>query len=161
MVLLEATNLSEGRGTTRPFELFGAPWLDQRRFRRLLFSYELPGCTFREHGFIPTFQKWSGQFCNGMQIHVTNPRAYRPVLTAAAILKAAKQASDGAFAFTDPPYEYETIKPPIDILAGSPAFREWMAQDASLADLSQLWDRECGEFCEQFHGMAHYGGEGL
>jgi uncharacterized protein YbbC (DUF1343 family) len=161
MVLLEATNLSEGRGTTRPFELFGAPWLDMRHFRRLLVSYELPGCIFREHGFIPTFQKWSGQFCNGMQIHVTNPRAYRPVLTAAAILKAAKQASDGAFAFTDPPYEYETIKPPIDILAGSPAFREWMARDGSLADLSNLWEQECGEYCEMFHEIAHYSEEKL
>ncbi len=156
MVLLEATNLSEGRGTTRPFELFGAPCLDMEQFRRILFESELGGCIFREHGFIPTFQKWAGEFCFGMQIHVTNARAFRPALTTAAILEAAMRASNGRFVFKDPPYEYETEKLPFDILAGDSDMRRGLEEGRSLAAFADGWKRQRGAFLDLFRQCARY-----
>jgi uncharacterized protein YbbC (DUF1343 family) len=138
MVLFEATNVSEGRGTTRPFELFGAPYLDFQAFKKELLSYELSGCIFRDHGFLPTFQKWQGQFCYGMQIHVTNPRVYYPVLTATAILAAIMKTSDG-FAFKNPPYEYEKVKVPFDILSGDIQLRQALVNKTPLKEISEFW----------------------
>ncbi|MDD5675961.1 MAG: DUF1343 domain-containing protein [Chitinivibrionales bacterium] len=146
MVLLEATNCSEGRGTTRPFELFGAPYLVSDEFARLLQSYNLPGCIFREHGLIPILQKWQGVYCNGMQIHVTDARRFLPVATAAAILGAIMQTSSSGFAFKEPPYEYETVKQPFDILAGSGLLRHALLKQYSLLQIMESWRRERFEF---------------
>ena len=161
MVLLEATNISEGRGTTRPFEIFGAPYLQFQEFRKKLFRYELGGCVFRDHGFIPTFQKWQGVYCEGMQIHVTNPRAFSPVLTAIAILKAALECSDGKFAFKQPPYEYETVKMPFDILAGSDTVRLALEKGVSLEEIRAVWQSAHEGFAETFAAIAHYPQERL
>jgi len=155
MVLLEATTISEGRGTTRPFEIFGAPWLDAAKFRAEIDACKLPGCVFREHGFIPTFQKWRGEFCRGFQIHVTRPAAFKPVLTAAAIIRAIMATCDG-FQFKPPPYEYETVKMPFDILAGSEALRTALESGASLQSMTGGWREELAAFKPVFRKIAHY-----
>lgn len=156
MVLLEATNVSEGRGTTRPFEIFGAPYIDIKKFKTILCNQEPGGCIFREHGFIPTFQKWQGTYCNGMQIHVTSRENFYPVATAVAILSAAVEASDGAFKFKDPPYEYETVKMPFDILAGSTALRTAILDKIPLREIQADWALSYGQFTEDFNSISHY-----
>lgn len=155
MVLLEATNVSEGRGTTRPFELFGAPYINLPEFKKTLFSCELGGCTFREHGFIPTFQKWQGNYCYGMQIHVTNPRTYAPVLTTVAILSSIISTSSG-FAFKNPPYEYEQVKMPFDILAGDESLRVALENKVPLKDIVQSWKQSYEQYNQLFKDVCHY-----
>lgn len=156
MVLLEATSVSEGRGTTRPFELFGAPWIDMEIFKKVLYRFELGGCVFREHHFIPTFQKWAGTYCHGMQIHVTNPRTYYSVKTTAAILHACIEASGGQFQFKNPPYEYEQIKMPFDILAGDTKLRESLDDYSSVVEQFREWDESNTEFAAILKEYAHY-----
>ena len=155
-VLIEATNLSEGRGTTRPFELFGAPYLRLDSFKKYLNAFRLPGCFFREHGFIPTFQKWQGQYCPGMQIHVSQPRLFKPVATSVAIFKGALQNSNNEFAFKPPPYEYETIKMPFDILAGSTELRTQLQSNAGLNTILESWQADHEKFGPVFKAIAHY-----
>lgn len=121
--LLEGTNLSEGRGTTRPFETFGAPWLDGWQLASALNDLKLPGVWFRAIQFQPTFQKHAGQVCEGCFVHVVDRQALRPVLTYSEVLRVAWQQSSGRMQWKEPPYEYEFEKLPIDILWGSPALR--------------------------------------
>jgi uncharacterized protein YbbC (DUF1343 family) len=123
MVLLEGTNLSEGRGTTRPFELFGAPFLDPYELTTTMDRRALPGVVFRPCRFEPTFQKHAGQVCGGAQVHVTDRHAFRPVETAVSIMRAVKDLYPDDFAWRQPPYEYETEKIPIDMLWGSDHLR--------------------------------------
>lgn len=123
MVLLEGTNLSEGRGTTRPFEIVGAPWLKSRELEDRLRDAELPGLHVRPHNFEPTFDKHAGEVCGGVQLHVTDRDVFRPVDAAVHLLAAARDLAPDDFAWTDPPYEYETELPPIDILWGSDRLR--------------------------------------
>lgn len=122
MVLLEGTNLSEGRGTTRPFEMFGAPFLDPHRLVAALREFELPGVAFRPCGFEPTFQKHAELLCGGAQLHVIDRDAFKPVETAVAILYSVRQLAH-EFDWRPPPYEYETEKMPIDILWGNDKLR--------------------------------------
>jgi uncharacterized protein YbbC (DUF1343 family) len=123
-VLLEGTNLSEGRGTTTPFELIGAPFLDPDALAGRLAEQDLPGVVVRPVRFEPTFSKWQGRSCGGVWLHATDRAAMRPVRTALAILAAAAQLAAGEFAWKEPPYEYEETLAPIDILSGSAALRE-------------------------------------
>jgi uncharacterized protein YbbC (DUF1343 family) len=123
MVLLEGTNLSEGRGTTRPFELFGAPFLEPQRLVERLAAMLGPGVTIRPCHFEPTFQKHAGTMCGGGQIHVLDAASFRPVHTAVAILCAARELAGDALEWRAPPYEYETEKSPIDILWGHDGLR--------------------------------------
>ncbi|MEO0445227.1 MAG: DUF1343 domain-containing protein [Verrucomicrobiota bacterium] len=121
MCLLEATNLSEGRGTTRPFELIGAPWINRpSRYAQALRDLALPGVTFRETHFQPTFQKHAGEPCGGVQVHVTDRNSFLPVRTAIDLLRTTQDHFPEHFAWNPPPYEYETEKLPIDILLGHP-----------------------------------------
>jgi len=131
MVLLEGTNLSEGRGTTRPFELFGAPFVDPRALAESLGPLLGPGVTLRQCHFEPTFQKHRGVTCGGGQLHVTDPEAFRPVHTAVAILCAVQRSAPGELKWREPPYEYESEKAPIDILWGHSGLR--VGVDAGLA----------------------------
>jgi Uncharacterized protein conserved in bacteria len=156
MVLLEATNLSEGRGTTRPFEIAGAPFVNIVKVIDKLKSMRLPGCIFREHGFIPTFQKWQATYCNGLQVHVTNPRIYRPVYTAVALLHAVQSLSGKDFQFKKPPYEYETEKMPFDILAGSSDSRNILEQKQDITVLPTQWQNDLRGFKPLFKEIAHY-----
>jgi len=106
-VVWEGTNVSEGRGTTRPFEIFGAPFLDPDAVRKEAEKWSLPGFILREQSFEPAFHKWSGKRCRGFQIHVTNRLEYRPYITTLAVLAAVKRMHPKDFAWKDPPYEYE------------------------------------------------------
>jgi uncharacterized protein YbbC (DUF1343 family) len=123
-VLLEGTNLSEGRGTTRPFELVGAPFLDQQQFCDELLRIEHKGLHLRPLRFSPTFDKWKDQSCGGVDLHIHNPREVRSVRTTVTMLAAAAKLAPSQFAWLPPPYEYEYQRPPIDILFGSPELRK-------------------------------------
>ena len=123
-VLFEGTQLSEGRGTTRPFELIGAPWIDGERYAEAMNARALPGIHFRPVFFEPTFQKHARQSCGGCQLHVTDRNAFLPVRTTAEMLDEFRRQDPAKFAWRQPPYEYEPEKMPIDILYGSPTLRE-------------------------------------
>lgn len=120
MCLLEASNLSEGRGTTRPFEIFGASWIDAEDLCRTLNSLELPGVYFRENYFQPTFHKYAGQLCGGAQIHVIDREAFLPFLTTIEILRHVRERYVANFEWKAPPYEYEYERLPIEVLIGGP-----------------------------------------
>jgi len=142
-VLLETTNLSEGRGTCRPFEFFGAPYIKAAEFLDVFSSFGIEGCILRRHDFSPTFNKYSGadnrvcgktddktvqkHDCAGFQIHVTDLSKFKPVKTSVAILKAAALTSPNDFALNPPPYEYEYENMPIDIVWGDSSLREYLA----------------------------------
>ena len=145
-VLLEGTMLSEGRGTTRPFELVGAPGIDPAALAGALDALGLPGVRFRPAAFEPTFQKHAGRPCGGCQIHVTDRRAFRPVLTGAAVIAACRQAAPERFAWRRPPYEYEHERMPIDILAGSDALRRAVDAGAAATDLAASWEAALAAF---------------
>ncbi len=146
MVLLEGTNLSEGRGTTRPFEIAGAPWLDAHRLAAAMNDLALPGIWFRPAEFQPTFQKHAGQSCGGCQLHVTDRSAFRPVLTAVAFLQVCRRLAPDRFAWREPPYEYETVIPPIDILSGSDALRRSLDDDVPYTAIAEEWTADLDAF---------------
>ena len=153
-VLLEGTNLSEGRGTTRPFELFGAPYIDGRALGERLAKRRLPGCILRPHAFQPVFHKWSGEVCQGFQLHVTDPRRFRPYFTTLAILQDVIALHRDKFAWKQPPYEYVTDKLPIDVLTGDPGVRESLEKGANLPALARSWRPEEAAFrreARRFH----------
>ena len=122
-VHIEGTIASEGRGTTRPFELVGAPWISAERFADRLNARGLPGVFFRPVVFEPTFQKHARSACGGCQIHVLDRQTFKPVLTGMAIIDEMRAADPASFGWKKPPYEYENDKQPIDVIAGSPSFR--------------------------------------
>jgi uncharacterized protein YbbC (DUF1343 family) len=138
-VLFEGTLASEGRGTTRPFELLGAPWVCPERLAAKLNARHLPGVHFRAAVFEPTFQKHARTPCGGCQIHVLNRHAFRPVLTGVALIEAIRAENPDAFAWRQPPYEYEHDKQPIDILAGSPALRDAIEAGERAEAIAAAW----------------------
>jgi uncharacterized protein YbbC (DUF1343 family) len=121
MCLLEGTNISEGRGTTRPFEIFGAPFIDAETLCRELDNLKLPGVFFRENYFQPTFNKFAGELCGGAQIHLLDRNVFRPFQTGVEIIRCIRKLYPESFAWKQPPYEYEHEKLPIQILLGGPA----------------------------------------
>ena len=120
MCLLEATNISEGRGATRPFEIFGAPFVDAAMLCRELKVRQLPGVLFRENYFEPTFHKFAGHLCGGAQLHVLDRDAFQPFQTGVEIIRAIRKLYPEQFAWKQPPYEYEEEKLPIEVLLGGP-----------------------------------------
>jgi uncharacterized protein YbbC (DUF1343 family) len=154
-VLLEGTNLSEGRGTTTPFEVCGAPFIDPHELVRELEEYPHPGLILRPIRFVPTFDKWQGQSCGGMYLHVVDPAAVRSVAFTVSLLAVVKQLYPRDFVWLPPPYEYERERMPIDILFGSAKLRERLASDDPLTpdEVSQLvtldeaaWQRRTAPF---------------
>lgn len=156
MVLLEATNLSEGRGTTRPFEIFGAPYINAAEFKRGLSARSVEGCLFRPHNFIPTFQKHKGEYCFGMQIHVTDPGVFHPVYAAAAVIASAIEAGGGNFFFKEPPYEYEREKMPFDILSGDTRMRKTLQENGDIRNLKKEWEASSEKFIPLFKEISRY-----
>jgi uncharacterized protein YbbC (DUF1343 family) len=146
-VLFEGTNVSEGRGTTRPFELIGAPWVVAERFADAMNRLALPGVFFRPAVFEPTFHKHAKKSCGGCQIHVLDRTAFRPVESGVALLAAFRASDPSQFAWRDPPYEYEHQKLPIDILAGSSETREHIEAGQTARAIARSWERSVGEFC--------------
>ena len=149
MCLVEGTELSEGRGTTRPFELAGAPWIDGDRLAADMTAMELPGCKLRPVVYTPMFHKGSGGPVGGVQIHVTNVDTYRPYRTGVAFVKACHDQDTAKFAWRHRAYEFVDTIPAIDLLAGSAALREGIAAGASLDDLARRWPRDEGAFAEE------------
>ena len=146
MCLLEATNLSEGRGTTRPFEIFGAPYIDPVQLSQGLQQYRLPGVIFRPLHFQPTFQKYAGKLCGGAQLHILDREHFRPFKTAVAILSVIQMMYPKDFTWNQPPYEYEYTKMPIDILAGTEHLRRSIERGESLRHMEKWWTWQCKEF---------------
>jgi uncharacterized protein YbbC (DUF1343 family) len=144
-VLFEGTSVSEGRGTTRPFELVGAPGIAAERFAADLNRRGLPGVHFRPALFEPTFHKHARTGCGGCQIHVVDRAAFRPVLTGV-VLTAAFHKADTAFGWRQPPYEYEHEKMPFDILAGSSELREQIEAGESPEAIARSWEPAVAEF---------------
>jgi uncharacterized protein YbbC (DUF1343 family) len=145
-VLFEGTNVSEGRGTTRPFELIGAPWVEPETFAARLNASGLRGVRFRAVVFEPTFQKHAKSACGGCQVHVTNRQSFHPVAAGVVLIDVFRQAGPGRFAWRQPPYEYEHSKMPIDILYGSAALRESLEQGASADEIIRGWDEPLAKF---------------
>ncbi|MBL8025633.1 MAG: DUF1343 domain-containing protein, partial [Fibrobacteres bacterium] len=142
MCLFEGVNLSEGRGTTRPFELFGAPWLDADKLVKVLRSYKLPGVVFRPYHFMPTFDKHKGEICHGTFMHITDRRIFKPFLTAVGAIKACREQNISKFKWLDGPYEYETVKLPIDILFGNGRIRKQIESGSALTIIERGYKSE-------------------
>jgi len=120
MCLLEGTNISEGRGTTRPFEIFGAPFIDAEQLCNELNKLRLQGVFFRQNYFQPTFHKFVGELCAGAQLHVTDRDTFRPFQTGIEIIRVIRNLYPDQFEWKQPPYEYEREKLPIEVLLGGP-----------------------------------------
>ncbi|MFN0087232.1 MAG: exo-beta-N-acetylmuramidase NamZ domain-containing protein [Blastocatellia bacterium] len=141
-VLVEGTKVSEGRGTTRPFEINGAPYADAHELAGALNGLDLPGVHFRPHSFIPTFQKHAGVICHGVQIHVLDRDRFKPVITGVALIKMMRDlysAAPGGFAWQDPPYEYVFDRLPFDVIAGSALPRRQIEGGASVVEIAASW----------------------
>ncbi len=146
MVLLEGTNISEGRGTTRPFEIFGAPFVDPEKFSGALNDCGLEGVFFRPLYFEPAFHKFEGKVCGGAQIHVTDNERFRPYRCGLSVLSVLKELYPHDFRWLDPPYEYEEELMPIDILTGCGAVREAVDGGASISALEDSWQEELSQY---------------
>jgi uncharacterized protein YbbC (DUF1343 family) len=148
-VHLEGTLLSEGRGTTRPFELIGAPYIEADAYARRLTAHGFPGVHFRPGGFQPTFQKHAGRTCGGVQVHVTEREAFEPVIVGIAAVKAAYDLYTEHFRWKEPPYEYVYDKNPFDVIAGTDKLRAGIERGASLETISAGWAQGVEEFKRQ------------
>ncbi|MGH9456277.1 MAG: exo-beta-N-acetylmuramidase NamZ family protein [Thermoanaerobaculia bacterium] len=146
MCLIEGTNLSEGRGTTKPFELFGAPWLDAFRFADALNAVDLPGVRFRPHYFLPTFQKHAGKTCGGVQLHVTDREQFEPYRTGLWCIKVARDLDPEKFDWRRETYEYVSDRLAIDLLTGSSGFRETIEKGGTPDDWIALWANDAKSF---------------
>jgi uncharacterized protein YbbC (DUF1343 family) len=156
-VLFEGLNLSEGRGTTIPFELLGAPFINSEKFKKNLDSRKIPGCIFRIHNFIPTFNKFMNRICNGIQIHVSDIKVFRPVTTTLEIIDAIiKTSPHEALVFNQPPYEYEYTLMPFDILSGDSIMRTVLLDQKSIDIEKERWEHEIEEFRKEFSKVAVY-----
>lgn len=146
MCLFEGTNISEGRGTTRPFELSGAPWVKPPELIKILNGHKLPGVIFRPAFYIPTFHKWAGQMVGGVQIHVTDRTVFKPFLTGLALLMGYRELGADRFQWKQPPYEYEYEKLPFDILCGTDQIRRQIETGDHLRSIEAGWLEEPDRF---------------
>jgi uncharacterized protein YbbC (DUF1343 family) len=146
MVLLEGTRISEGRGTTRPFELIGAPFIQSRRYAEYLNGFRLPGVYFRPACFQPTFNKWMGEICGGAQVHVKDRNRFEPYLTGIAVISGARSLYPGFFQWQNPPYEYEFEKMPIEIICGGAEIPDMIERGAPWDQIRQSWQNDLDDF---------------
>jgi len=145
-VHFEGTQISEGRGTTRPFELIGAPYIDAEDYAAALNGLSLPGVFFRACGFQPTFQKHGGVTCGGVQVHVLDRDIFEPVLAGVAMAKLAFDMYPDSFRWKEPPYEYVYDKNPFDVIAGTDKTRKAFEQGLSLVEIEASWQTELDQF---------------
>jgi uncharacterized protein YbbC (DUF1343 family) len=146
MVLLEGTMMSEGRGTTRPFEFVGAPYIKARPYAEYLNSLGLTGVHFRPAYFEPTFQKWAGVMCGGVQVHVTDRNVFEPYLTGISVIAGARKLYPEAFEWRKPPYEYEGERMPIDLLCGDHEIPQLMEGGIEPEVICQTWAEDVRNF---------------
>jgi uncharacterized protein YbbC (DUF1343 family) len=145
-VLFEGTQISEGRGTTRPFEIIGAPFIDENVLHEALESLELAGVIFRPTKFLPTFQKHQGETCGGVFIHVTDRQKFEPVITGFALVKLIYNLYKKEFRWKNPPYEYVFDRNPFDVIAGNLKTREFIEKDADIETVKQFWRESVKDF---------------
>jgi uncharacterized protein YbbC (DUF1343 family) len=155
-VIWEGTNLSEGRGTCRPFEIFGSPFFNIKSIRERLAAESVAGCFLQEISFRPTFNKWAGQLCKGFMIHILDPDVFQPYLTSIALLKAIVETHKGDFMWKDPPYEYEFEKMPVDLILGNKKLRDELENGRDLFDMYTEWASENKKFNEWRKGFLLY-----
>jgi len=148
-VFLEGTKISEGRGTTRPFEINGAPYADSYRVAEYLNGLELPGVYFRPHSFLPMFQKHAGSLCHGVQIHTLDREAFKPVITGIALIKAFHDLYPYDFRWQTPPYEYVHDRLPFNVIAGTTSLREQVESGVSVEEIAASWKAGEEEFAER------------
>lgn len=156
--LFEGTNLSEGRGTTRPFEYCGAPWIDPNELVHCLENAGLPGVRFRAARFRPTFHKFAGQDCSGVQLHVTDRWQFQPVRTGLAVLATMRELSGTRFAWRSEPYEFVSDRPAIDLLFGSDRERRALEAGQPWQRVVEAWGPEEAEFRTRRQGYLLYSG---
>ena len=154
--LIEGTNLSEGRGTTRPFELCGAPWLDAVKLAGRMNEEKLPGVKFRPAWFRPTFQKHAGVDCGGVQIHVTDRAAWQPVRASLALLAAMREMSGDKFQWRTEVYEFVSNPMAIDLLFGSAREREALEAGRPWREIADAWRPEEEAFAKRRQGVLLY-----
>jgi uncharacterized protein YbbC (DUF1343 family) len=147
-VIWEGTNLSEGRGTCRPFEIFGAPYLDTELILKNIPEEFLSGCFLREVSFRPTFNKWEGKICRGFMIHILDKKTYRSYETAIALLKTIIETHEENFKWKNPPYEYEYNELPIDLILGNSDLRKAIQDGEGLLGIKKIWLSEYESFNE-------------
>lgn len=145
-VVFEGTNISEGRGTTLPFELVGAPFADHEEILSILRRTELPGCFLRPLLFQPTSGKWASRVCTGFQVHVTDSRHYRPYRTALALLQSFMLLYENEFEYKEPPYEYEFQRLPLDLILGSSDIRRKLEEGMPIESLEATWQEDLQRF---------------
>ncbi len=148
-VLWEGTNLSEGRGTTLPFELFGAPFIEPDEVLALLAGTALPGCVFRPLVFEPCFGKWAGEPCQGFQIHVTDPETFLPYRTGLALLQLLPALYPEEFRYKEPPYEYEFERLPMDLILGDKQVRIALEEGVDLLELEASWQEDLARYGQE------------
>ncbi|HEX8091255.1 MAG TPA: DUF1343 domain-containing protein [Blastocatellia bacterium] len=155
-VMIEGTTVSEGRGTTRPFEIVGAPYVEPRQLVERLETDDLPGVAFRPVHFEPTFHKFAGKLCGGVQIHVTDRGQFKPVITGVAIIRAIRQLYPEQFGWKQPPYEYVNDRLPFDVINGSASIRNQIQAGAPINEIEGRWSAPLGRFSEGRKGYLLY-----
>jgi len=156
-VMWEGTNVSEGRGTTMPFELVGAPFIRLNDVKRFLARSMMPGCVVRPLIFEPTSGKWAGEVCQGFQIHVTDAEAYRPYRTSLTLLQVLLTLYPDGFTYKDPPYEYDYEHLPMDLILGDRKVRRALDEGVAIQDLEQSWREELTGFEDLRRSVLLYG----
>lgn len=147
-VLWEGTNVSEGRGTTQPFELFGAPFIDVNKIVSAMGGNQLPGATLRPAVFEPTSNKWEHTLCHGFQIHITDPSLFKPYITTLKLIQAVRFFHRDQFQYKQPPYEYEYYKRPIDLIIGDKKVRQQLDNFDDIDKIETSWQKELDAFIQ-------------
>ena len=155
-VIWEGTNVSEGRGTTMPFELFGAPFLEHQAMLDHLNPAVLQGAVLRPLQFEPVAGKWAAQSCSGFQIHVTDIDAFRPYRLSLALLQSCLLLYPEAFAYKKPPYEYEFERLPMDLIIGNRNLRQGLEQGVDVLELERSWQEELQGFEQHCQSVLLY-----
>ncbi|MDY6851194.1 MAG: DUF1343 domain-containing protein [Thermodesulfobacteriota bacterium] len=148
-VIWEGTNISEGRGTTRPFHLCGAPFIDPGQVKSEMDGRDLPGVIFRAASFQPAFHKFQGQVCQGLELHPVDQKTFRPYLTSLTLLEIILKMYPDEFSWKNPPYEYEYERRPIDLVFGDKSVREGLEKGLSAVDLERAWLPDLKRFCRE------------
>jgi uncharacterized protein YbbC (DUF1343 family) len=156
LCLVEATTLSEGRGTTRPFHLIGAPWIDAERLTSRLRDLDFGGIGVRTARFRPEFGKHGGEVCAGVELHLTDRRSFEPVAFGLHLLKTIHDLHPDDFTWRPDPYEFVVDVPALDILTGSSAAREAIEHGRELEPLLESWRRSVADFESRFDGILLY-----
>jgi uncharacterized protein YbbC (DUF1343 family) len=157
-IIWEGTNLSEGRGTCRPFEMFGAPFIEPRELKKSLAPKSLVGCFLQEVTFKPTFHKWSGQLCRGFMIHVIDFRTFCPYFTSLSLLREIIRLYGDDFEWKEPPYEYEYDRLPIDLILGDQGLRKALERGEDMENIEEAYLNQADDFLEKQKGYLLYDG---